>query len=175
MKYRIRYVSNSSTSSFLAYGYSVEVSNKREFEQLVNTCKHKVFCILSGYGTSGDADRFALVVTPERLRYMKKHHVGLFDEMYDYDPDIFIIIEDWRKRDRTKETITVSKTLEGGHFESFEFDSSSPETDAIDDKKFVEWVKFREGVKKEDLAFERETGMTTHKKKKLLSMELVGK
>ena len=153
MKKRYGYVSNSSTSSFLVYGYDADVKNKREFEHLVQTCKDKVFCYLDGYGTSGDAGNFGFVVTPERLEIMKKHHVSLFDRNYHYNPSVFVVVKEWRGYHKRK---TVDKKLAFGHFMNFECDFSSPETDDADDKNFLDWVKFRGEVKKEDLRDARE-------------------
>ena len=39
---------------------------------------------------------------------------------------------------------------------NFECDFSSPETDDADDKNFLDWVKFRGEVKKEDMRDARE-------------------
>ena len=136
MKSRFGYVSNSSSSSFLVYGLQTETYDDiREWLEEGRT----VYCIDEGAGTSGDCEDFVFKMTPERFDLLKKYEDRM---MRDRCVDIICADSSWIECLDEK---VGHPDLSGGMFFHFYRDYSSPQTEAVDDKDFLEWIKYRLG------------------------------
>ena len=136
MLIRNGYVSNSSSSSFVVYGF--EVDSFKKAKELVFSGK-EVYCVEQGGGWSGDCGDFVFKLTNERCELLSKHHRFMKEWISRINIICVEFIAVGGDAD-TDKTIDVPDLKDGMFFE-FDRDDNSAWTDAIDDEHFQRWIQ----------------------------------
>ncbi len=138
MRYRLNYISNSSSSSFVVYGRAVD--SFKQACRLVDEGR-TIYCVHFGAGWSGDSEDFVFKLTKERYELLLKSHDFMYETIHDIqiiDTDFVIVGDDKREADKP---IHVPE-LKGGMVYAFDRDDKSAWTDSVDDEHFTQWLEW---------------------------------